>query len=311
MQGKVIAVNISEKKGLIKHSVEGSVKVDLKGIIGDAHAGDWHRQISLLDQTSVQKMWDRGAKGLVPGIFAENITTNGLDLYNFPIGTKFLIGDCVLELTQIGKECHHGCQIFQQVGMCVMPTDGVFTKVLKPGEIKAGDVIEVVLPIKAIIITLSDKGYAGTREDKSGPALVQALGNKAEIIRTILLPDDQDLLADNLRLIADNNEADLVLTTGGTGFAPRDFTPEATLAVIERRTPGIPEAMRAASLKITPHAMLSRAEAGIRKQTLIVNLPGSPRAAVECLDVLMPALAHAIETLRGEAYECATPKTTK
>ena len=192
--------------------------------------------------------------------------------------------------------------------MCVMPTDGVFTRVLKPGKIKAGDEIQVILPIKAIIITLSDKGAAGLREDKSGPALVEALSNRAEIVRTVLMPDDKELLSNTLRQIADDNEADLVLTTGGTGFAPRDFTPEATLAVIERRTPGISEAMRAASLKITPRAMLSRAEAGIRKQTLIVNLPGSPKAALECLEVLLPALDHAIETLRGEAYECATPK---
>lgn len=310
MIGKVIAVNISEKKGTIKHSSDSGVEVNLLGIVGDAHAGNWHRQISLLDQTSIQKMWDRGAKGLVPGIFAENITTDGLDLYNYPIGTKFLIGDCVLQLTQIGKECHHGCQIYQQVGMCVMPTDGVFTKVLRGGKIKAGDKIEVVLPMKAIVITLSDKGAAGLREDKSGPALVEALANISDVVRTVLIPDDKELLSETLRQIADNNEADLVLTTGGTGFAPRDFTPEATLAVIERHTPGIPEAMRAASLKITPHAMLSRAEAGIRKKTLIVNLPGSPKAALECLQVLLPALDHAIETLRGEANECASPKST-
>jgi molybdopterin adenylyltransferase len=308
MLGKVISVNISEEKGTIKYPRENSVEVDLKGIVGDAHAGDWHRQISLLDQSSVQKMWDRGAKGLVPGIFAENITTEGLDLCHLPLGTKFQINDVLLELTQIGKECHQNCQIYQQVGMCVMPTDGIFTKVLRAGSIKAGDEIKVILPIKAIIITLSDKGVAGLREDKSGPDLVKALSGRANIVRTILLPDDENKLAEILRQIADTNEADLVLTTGGTGFAPRDFTPEATLAVIERHTPGIPEAMRAASLKITPHAMLSRAEAGIRKQTLIVNLPGSPKAAVECLQVLLPALDHAVETLRGEAYECATSK---
>ena len=308
MIGKVIAVNISEKKGTIKHTSESGVEVDLMGIVGDAHAGNWHRQVSLLDQSSVQKMWDRGAKGLVPGIFAENITTEGLDLYSLPLGTKIQINDVVLELTQIGKECHQHCQIYQQVGMCVMPTDGVFTKVLHSGSIMAGDEIKVVLPIKAIIITLSDKGAAGLREDISGPALVKALIFRAEIVQTMLLPDDKEMLAETLRRIADNHEADLVLTTGGTGFAPRDVTPEATLAVIERRAPGIPEAMRAASLKITPYAMLSRAEAGIRKQTLIVNLPGSPKAALECLEVLVPALEHAIETLRGEAYECATPK---
>ena len=311
MIGKVIAVNTSEKKGTIKHARANGVEIDLKGIVGDAHAGEWHRQVSLLDQSSVQKMWDRGAKGLVPGIFAENITTEGLDLYSLPLGAKFQIKEVLLELTQIGKECHQHCQIYQQVGMCVMPTDGVFTKVLHGGSIKTGDEIKVVLPVKAIIITLSDKGAAGLREDKSGPELVGALANKAEIVRTVLMPDDRELLSETLRQIADNHEADLVLTTGGTGFAPRDFTPEATLAVIERQTPGIPEAMRAASLKITPHAMLSRAEAGIRKQTLIVNLPGSPKAALECLQVFLPALDHAIETLRGDAYECASPKMTE
>ncbi|MEA4811959.1 MAG: molybdopterin-binding protein [Anaerolineaceae bacterium] len=308
MQARVLAINISEKKGTIKHSVSESITIDEFGIQGDAHAGAWHRQISLLDQTSVQKMLDRGAQGLVPGVFAENITTQGLDLYQLPIGAKFKINDVLLELTQIGKECHHHCQIYQQVGMCVMPTDGVFARVLHGGTIRAGDEIKVILPVRAIVITMSDKGAAGLREDKSGPALVQALSGKAEIVRTLLLADDQKKLEEALIAIADKNQADLVLTTGGTGFSPRDFTPEATLAVIERSTPGICEAMRAASLKITPHAMLSRAQAGIRKRTLIVNLPGSPKAALECLQVILPALPHALETLSGEAYECATPK---
>jgi molybdopterin adenylyltransferase len=207
-------------------------------------------------------------------------------------------------VTQIGKECHHHCQIYQQIGMCVMPTEGIFAKVIKDGFIKPGDEITVVPTIRVAIITVSDKGFAGTREDKSGPALVEALKKKAQVAKTVILPDELEDLKTTLASLCDSGEVDVIFTTGGTGFAPRDVTPEATLAVIERPAPGIPEAMRQASLQITPRAMLSRATAGIRKQTLIVNLPGSPKAAVECIDVFLPVMQHAVETLRGDTYEC-------
>jgi molybdopterin adenylyltransferase len=161
-------------------------------------------------------------------------------------------------------------------------------------------------PIRAAVITLSDKASAGLRSDASGPLLCElllALG--AEVPEPYVIPDDQAGIESLLASLADSG--DLVLTTGGTGLAPRDHTPEATLAVADRLAPGFAEAMRAASLSVTPHAMLSRATSAVRKQTLIINMPGSPRACREHFAVIAPALNHAVETLRGEAFECATP----
>ena len=144
MMIKVIAVNISEKKGVIKHPIEkGFFKIN-HGLDGDAHAGNWHRQVSLLGTESIEKMKSSGVEGLTPGKFAENITTEGIILYELPIGTKLKIGKVLLEVTQIGKECHKGCQIKQLVGECVMPKEGIFAKVLEEGYIKASDNIVVV-----------------------------------------------------------------------------------------------------------------------------------------------------------------------
>ena len=160
--------------------------------------------------------------------------------------------------------------------------------------------------MRVAIITLSDSGYAGQREDKSGP-VIRALAEAAgyEIVHTTLLPDGIEPLASELKRLCDEDMADLILTTGGTGFSPTDLTPEATLAVTERPAPGIAEAMRWQSLQITPRAMLSRAAAGIRKQTLMVNLPGSPKAVRECLEFILPALGHGLEILRGTTGNCA------
>ena len=156
------------------------------------------------------------------------------------------------------------------------------------------------------IITVSDRCYRGEREDLSGPALAEALEQAGyELLTPVLVPDEQPQIEAAL-LGACAADAALVLTTGGTGFAPRDVTPEATLAVCEKLVPGIPEAMRAASLQITPRAMLSRAAAGIRGRSLIVNLPGSPRAALENLEPVLPAIAHGLEMLRSEGpQDCA------
>lgn len=160
--------------------------------------------------------------------------------------------------------------------------------------------------MRVAIITLSDSGYAGQREDKSGPAIRElAEGAGYEVVHTALLPDGIEPLASELKRLCDEDMADLILTTGGTGFSPTDLTPEATLSVVERPAPGIAEAMRYNSLQITPRAMLSRAAAGIRKKTLIVNLPGSPKAVRECLEFILPSLGHGLEILRGTAGNCA------
>ncbi len=139
MKGRVIAINISEKKGVPKKTIEqGMFRVD-HGLEGDAHAGNWHRQVSLLGNESIEKMKAIGIEGLCTGKFAENITTEGIELWTLPVGTKLQIGETIQEVTQIGKECHTKCAIFHQVGNCVMPTEGIFTKVLKEGIIKSGD----------------------------------------------------------------------------------------------------------------------------------------------------------------------------
>ena len=163
-------------------------------------------------------------------------------------------------------------------------------------------------PIRAAILILSDKGFRGEREDKSGPALKEILAGHAEVVSVTLLPDEKEDIAAYLRNTCDSGEVDVIFTSGGTGFAPRDVTPEATLSVVERLAPGIPEAMRAYSMQKTNRAMLSRAVAGIRGRALIINLPGSPKAVTECMEVILPVLAHAVETLRGDTYECARPQ---
>ena len=160
--------------------------------------------------------------------------------------------------------------------------------------------------MRVAVITLSDSGYAGKRADLSGPASPEMVEERGwTVVQTTLLPDRREMLERELRRLCDGGLADLILTTGGTGFSPNDVTPEATMAVVERPTPGIPEAMRYYSLQITPRAMLSRAAAGIRGRTLIVNLPGSPKAVRECLQAILPALDHGLEILKGTGGNCA------
>lgn len=141
---KIVSINISQHKGTFKQPVpQAELRIDY-GIVGDAHAGNWHRQISLLAQESIDRMTHMGVADLTPGKFAENITTEGIELYTLPVGTKLLLGECLTEVTQIGKECHQHCEIFKKVGKCVMPTEGIFVKVLQEGTIRPGDSITIV-----------------------------------------------------------------------------------------------------------------------------------------------------------------------
>ncbi|BEU87382.1 hypothetical protein TAMA11512_08460 [Selenomonas sp. TAMA-11512] len=305
--GKIHALCISEKKGTQKHVIDAAVLVVEHGLQGDAHAGRWHRQVSLLGLEEIEAFRQKGAD-VAFGAFGENIVVEGFHLRELPVGTRLRSGEVLLEITQIGKECHAHCEIYHKVGDCIMPREGIFARVLHGGELKAGDGIELAqgaAPLEAAVITASDKGSKGERADQSGPkaaAMLEAAGYK--VAEVTVLPDEQKLLEKKFRELADAG-VNLVVTTGGTGFSPRDVTPEATLAVAERMVPGIPEAMRALSLKITGRAMLSRAAAGICKRTLIVNLPGSPKAVEECLDFILPQLGHGLDILMGNDGECA------
>ncbi|AQS06587.1 MOSC domain-containing protein [Clostridium beijerinckii] len=141
---KVLSINISEKKGVIKNPIKEGIFIEEHGLKDDAHAGKWHRQVSLLSQESIDKMIKMGVDGLEAGKFAENITTEGIVLYELPVGTRLKIGETIQEVTQIGKECHKGCAIKNQVGTCIMPTEGIFTRIIKGGVIREGDSIEIL-----------------------------------------------------------------------------------------------------------------------------------------------------------------------
>lgn len=308
--GKVIAVCISEKKGTQKTEVPSIKLVPEWGIDGDAHAGNWHRQVSLLALEKIEAFRKRGAD-VDFGAFGENIIAEGFDFRSLPVGTRFRIGDALLELTQIGKECHTHCAIYDQVGDCIMPREGVFTVVLEGGTVKAGDTIELIeaaadRAFTAAWITLSDKGAAGEREDKSGPLIGEILTEAGyNVVEGVLIPDEPAELKLQLMRLADQRQVNVIFTTGGTGFSQRDRTPEATADVCDRMTPGIAEAIRAYSMTKTPTAMLSRATAGMRNKTLIINLPGSPKAVRECLEFLLHPLEHGLEIMLGRDGECA------
>ena len=304
--GKILAICISEKKGTQKKPIESARLVEEWGIEGDAHVGKWHRQVSMLSFEKIEAFREKGAD-VDFGAFGENLVVEGFDLSKVPVGTKFQIGEAILELTQIGKECHSHCAIYKVMGDCIMPREGIFAKVLRGGMISEGDEITVEKrPLRAAILTASDSGYAGEREDVSGPTIQKILEeNGYQVVHTILLPDDREMLAQEMSRIADEGVAELLVTTGGTGFSPRDCMPEATMDITERAVPGIPEAIRAYSMTITPRAMLSRAAAGIRKHTLIINLPGSPKAVKESLEYILPSLEHGLEILTGTASNCA------
>lgn len=309
--GKILGICISEKRGTEKHEIQEANLVKDWGIEGDAHGGKWHRQVSLLSFEKIEAFRAKGAE-VDFGAFGENLIIEGYDLRTLPAGTRFQIGDAVLELTQIGKECHSHCQIYKRMGDCIMPREGVFTEVIEPGHIKAGDEIIMIPPRKdrpftAAVITLSDKGAAGEREDKSGPKIVEMIGEAGyDVKETLLLPDGRTALEKQLIRLADQRQINVIFTTGGTGFAERDVTPEATIAVCDRMANGIADAIRNYSMTITPRAMFSRAVSGIRKRTLIINLPGSPKAVQEALEFLLPHLDHGIGILRGSEGECAS-----
>jgi len=309
MAGIVIAVCKSNIRGVQKRGITSAWFQSDWGMEGDAHGGDWHRQISLISYDKIQKFNELGAD-VNHGDFGENLVVEGIDFPALPVGSKLKCGDCILEITQIGKECHTRCQIYHKMGDCIMPREGVFARVIADGSISIGDVMQLLeLPatqLRAAVLTLSDKGSKGERKDESGPLIAKMLEQAGySVVAQELLPDEQSEIKEALITFADRRGVDLILTTGGTGFSRRDVTPEATIAVAERMAPGIAEAIRAHSLQITGRAMLSRGVSVIRGGTLIVNLPGSAKAVRECLEYALPHLGHGLEVLRGDAHDCA------
>ena len=312
--GRLEAICIAEETGQPKRPVPQAEFVGDHGIAGDAHAGAWHRQVSLLAAEDVQAV--RGKiPDIGPGDFAENLVTAGVDLAAVGLGSRLRIGaDVILRVTQLGKDCHTPCRIGRITGDCILPRRGVFARVLAGGRARPGDAVEIIqlVPRQAfqvVVLTISDRCSRGQAQDTAGPAATRLLAEDfgACVYTVEVIPDDRATIAGRLKHYCDGHSIDLVVTVGGTGFSPRDVTPEATAEVIDRPAPGLAEAMRAASLGKTANAMLSRGVCGLRKQTLIVNLPGSQRGAVENLAVILPALGHGLTKLRGDGDDCGRP----
>lgn len=309
--GIIRAICSSEKRGTEKVNIDKGYFEAGFGLRGDAHGGNWHRQVSLLSADKVDKFNENGAD-VSPGAFGENIVVEGFDFSTLPVGTRFNCNDVVLEMTQIGKECHTHCQIYHRMGDCIMPREGVFARVLSSGIISVGDELTMDtshlkdMPYQTAVITLSDRCAKGDRMDESGPVVTARLKKEGfEVVEEIILPDEEGALKKALIRLCDQRQLDLILTTGGTGFAPRDITPEATESVATRKVPGVADAIRLASMAVTPKAMLSRGTSVIRGKTLIVNLPGSPKACTECMDAFITVIPHGLKLLRGGTFDCA------
>lgn len=310
--GRLDAICLSKRKGERKRPVPKALLVENSGIAGDAHAGVWHRQISILAAEDADHVRRSGMPELKAGDFAENILVSGVGLSGLGLGSRLKLGpDAELTITQIGKTCHNPCVIQKQTGDCIMPKLGLFARVSRGGAITNGDTVEVIEAVprsvfQAVVLTISDRCFRNEAVDTAGPAVARLLAEqlKAHIYQTETLPDDRPRIVERLKHYCDGHSIDIVVTAGGTGFAPRDITPEAVAEVIDRPTPGLDEAMRRESGAKTPNAMLSRGVSGICGATLIVSLPGSERAAAENLQVIIPALSHGLAKLRGDPSDC-------
>lgn len=310
--GRVEALCLSERKGVRKTPVDSVRFVANHGIEGDAHAGDWHRQVSLLALEDIETMRQKGLSDLSSGDFAENVVISGVNLSDLGLGTRLRLGpETVVSITQIGKTCHTRCAIFYLSGDCIMPRLGLFGRVVRGGEVRTGDAasVEQIVPrgsLQAVVLTISDRCSRGEAVDTAGPAVVEVLKTSlsASVYALEVLPDEKDQIAKRLKHYSDGHSIDLIVTVGGTGFSPRDVTPEAVASVIDRPTPGLDEAMRLSSREKNIHGMLSRAVSGIRNQTLILSVPGSRTGAIENLSAVLPALPHGLKKLRGDMADC-------
>jgi molybdopterin adenylyltransferase len=302
---RIHSVNISEKKGTMKRPVQ-EISLTATGVDGDAHSGHWNRQVSLLGMESIRKSEKVAGRKILAGEFAENITTEGMELWNLHPLDRFTCGETELEVTQIGKECHgNSCAIFKEAGNCVMPKEGIFCRVIKPGVIRPGDVMKFHPKVYSIhIVTLSDRASRGEYEDKSGPAIRVLLEefftlHPAPItLHTSLIPDDPEQLRE-LLMHAREERTDLVLTTGGTGIGPKDFTPDVVRPLLDKEIPGIMEMIRVKYGAQKPQALISRSVAGVMQQTLVFTLPGSVKAVHEYMAEIIPSIHHLISMLHG------------
>jgi molybdenum cofactor synthesis domain-containing protein len=299
------SVNVSEKKGTIKKPVL-QIRLTETGVAGDAHSGNWHRQVSLLAKESIDKFAMEAGREIAFGEFAENITTEGLLLHTTKPMDRFVGKQVELEVTQIGKKCHgDNCNIFREVGNCVMPREGIFARVVRHGQLQAGEELSYQPRIiKVKIITLSDRASKGEYADKSGPQIKNRCQKHFETINRqfhfeqTLIPDQADLLKAEIEASVSNN-FDIIFTTGGTGIGPRDITPETIRPMLDKEIPGIMEMIRVKYGMEKPAALLSRGVAGVIGQTLVYAMPGSVKAVTEYCNEILPTIEHSLYMLYG------------
>jgi molybdopterin adenylyltransferase len=309
LQGQLLHVCVADERGP-KTEVDVVRVRTGHGIVGDVHAGPGIRQISALAGESIE-----GVRVKLPdldvGAFGENLITEGIDWKAVPVGQRLRLGDEVLaQVSQLGKVCHTRCRIYYDTGDCIMPSEGVFLIARTSGELEAGAPITSEPDLdraRYAVVTVSDRSSAGEREDGGGPAIDETVTASMDALRVDyrIVPDEREIIGQTLTELCDEQLIDVVFTTGGTGLAPRDVTPEATADVIDREVPGMAEAIRAVGMAKTPHAMLSRGICGQRGRTLVINLSGSPRAVREQLGAILPALPHALEVVSGTPLDCA------
>ncbi len=296
----IVSLNISDKKGIIK-TPGNQVEVTDTGIAGDAHSGSWHRQISLLGTESIKKQEERLNRELKFGEFAENITTEGFMLYHAKPLDRIVSGDVVLEVTQIGKKCHNeGCAIKQETGDCVMPSEGIFCRVVSGGRLHVNDLMEYVpKTFKLKVITLSDRAHAGVYKDRSGEIIVNTLGEwfaeNGFIFKTekVIIPDDKEIFTNELKNSVEASY-DLIISTGSTGLGSRDIAPSIIKEHLEMELPGIMELIRIKYGADNPRALLSRSVAGVIGKTIVYGLPGSTKAVNEYLSEILKTLKHSV-----------------
>lgn len=302
---KIVSLNISEKKGTIK-TPQKEITLTHEGIQGDAHAGKWHRQISLLADESIKGFEGELGREINHGEFAENITTLGFPVHKTRPFDRFVCGDIEMEVTQIGKKCHgDNCEIFQQTGKCVMPSEGIFCRVIKTGKLREGDQLDYRPKIFRVkVLTLSDRAYEGVYKDKSGPLIekltkdwFKAQNYRIETDRTVI-PDEAEILEKELKKAIQENY-DIIYTTGSTGIGPRDIAPRIINNFIDLEIPGIMDMIRLKYGANKPNALLSRSIAGVKNKTLVFSLPGSTKAVHEYLKEIHQILMHSFLMLHS------------